>query len=53
MSNKEANNKKRITLRVDFELFDKMKPILEDEDRSINLYIVQLIKQDLKRRGIE
>lgn len=45
--------KKQIPLRILIELWEKVQPVLVEEDRSFNSYITQLIKQDLKRRGVK
>ena len=45
--------KKQIPLRILIELWEKVQPVLAEEDRSFNSYVIQLIKQDLKGRGIK
>ena len=42
--------KKQMPLRIDSDIYDKLKEAAKKEDRSINSYIVQLIKKDLKKK---
>ena len=42
--------KKRMPVRIDSDIYDKLKEAAKKEDRSINSYIVQLIKKDLKKK---
>ena len=44
------NIKKQIPLRIDDNIYNKLKEAAKDEDRSVNSYIVQLIKKDLKKK---
>lgn len=44
------NIKKQIPLRIDNNIYDKLKEAAKEEDRSVNSYIVQLIKKDLKKK---
>ena len=42
--------KKQMPLRIDSDIYDKLKEAAKEEDRSVNSYIVQLIKKDLKKK---
>lgn len=42
--------KKQMPLRIDSDIYDKLKEAAKKEDRSVNSYIVQLIKKDLKKK---
>lgn len=42
--------KKQIPLRIDDNIYNKLKEAAKEEDRSVNSYIVQLIKKDLKKK---
>nr|DAE54192.1 MAG TPA: antitoxin [Caudoviricetes sp.] len=44
------NIKKQIPLRIDNNIYNKLKEAAKEEDRSVNSYIVQLIKKDLKKK---
>lgn len=44
------NIKKQIPLRMDDNIYNKLKEAAKDEDRSVNSYIIQLIKKDLKKK---
>lgn len=44
------NIKKQIPLRIDDNIYNKLKEAAKEEDRSVNSYIVQLIKKDLKKK---
>lgn len=42
--------KKQMPLRIDDNIYNKLKEAAKEEDRSVNSYIVQLIKKDLKKK---
>ena len=44
------NIKKQIPLRMDDNIYNKLKEAAKDEHRSVNSYIIQLIKKDLKKK---
>lgn len=44
---------KQVPVRIENELYEKAKLALEEEDRSFNKYVLQLIKKDLKKRGVK
>ena len=44
------NIKKQRPLRMDDNIYNKLKEAAKDEDRSVNSYIIQLIKKDLKKK---
>lgn len=45
--------RKQIPLRMNNDIYEKLKKVAEEDDRSVNSYIVQLIKKDLKKKGGE
>ena len=41
--------KKQLPIRIENELYEEVKQKLIDIDRSFNSYVIQLIKEDLRK----
>lgn len=41
--------KKQLPIRIENELYEEVKKKLKEIDRSFNSYVIQLIKEDLRK----
>ena len=41
--------KKQLPIRIENELYEEVKKKLKEIDRSFNCYVIQLIKEDLRK----
>ena len=47
------DKRRQMPLRIQHEIYDQLKVIAADDDRSINSYVVRLIKKDIEKKKKE